>query len=85
MFSPNGHPETLLARPTRRRLCPQANPKPLELFRNQLLVLKGVHNRVRGDNDSHMHGMSCLLTGHSSPATFKAAAHPGWLGQRHLY
>ena len=37
--------------------------KPLEPFRNQLLTLRGVHNKVGGDGDRHMRGMSCLLTG----------------------
>ena len=36
---------------------------PLEPHREQMLVLHGVHNRVRGDGDNHMRGMSCLLTG----------------------
>ncbi len=35
----------------------------LEPFRERILMLKGVHNRVRGDGDNHMRGMSCLLTG----------------------
>ncbi len=35
---------------------------PLESFRDRLLVLKGVCNKVRGDGDNHMRGMSCLLT-----------------------
>ena len=37
--------------------------KPLEPFKNKTLILKGVDNRVRGDGDDHMRGMSCLLTG----------------------
>ena len=37
--------------------------KPLEPFKKQLMLLKGVANKVRGDGDSHMRGMSCLLTG----------------------
>ena len=37
--------------------------KSFEPFKNRLLTLKGVNNRVRGDGDSHMRGMSCLLTG----------------------
>ena len=37
--------------------------KPLEPFKGKMLTLKGVNNRVRGDGDSHMRGMSCLLTG----------------------
>jgi hypothetical protein len=37
--------------------------QPLEPFKDRLLVLKGVHNRIRGDGDLHMRGMGCLLTG----------------------
>jgi hypothetical protein len=37
--------------------------KPLEPFRDRLLTLKGVHNKVKGDGDLHMRGMGCLLTG----------------------
>jgi len=37
--------------------------KPLEPFKKQMMMLKGVANKVRGDGDSHMRGMSCLLTG----------------------
>ena len=37
--------------------------KPLEPFKDRMLLLKGVSNKVRGDGDSHMRGMSCLLTG----------------------
>jgi hypothetical protein len=36
---------------------------PLGPFKERLLILKGVSNKVRGDGDSHMRGMSCLLTG----------------------
>jgi hypothetical protein len=36
---------------------------PLTPYRERMLVLHGVHNRVRGDGDGHMRGMSCLLTG----------------------
>ena len=31
-------------------------------FKEQTLILKGVHNKIRGDGDNHMRGMSCLLT-----------------------
>ncbi len=37
--------------------------QPLEPYKNQLLVLNGIYNKVQGDGDSHMRGMSCLLTG----------------------
>lgn len=36
--------------------------QPLEPFQSQVLVLKGVDNKIRGDGDNHMRGMSCLLT-----------------------
>ncbi len=36
--------------------------KPLEPFKDRTLILKGVANKVRGDGDGHMRGMSCLLT-----------------------
>jgi hypothetical protein len=36
--------------------------KPLEAFKEKTLILHGIANRVRGDGDNHMRGMSCLLT-----------------------
>lgn len=36
---------------------------PLAAFKDRMLVLNGVCNKVKGDGDSHMRGMSCLLTG----------------------
>ena len=36
---------------------------PLEQFRDQLLLVKGVHNKIKGDGDGHMRGIGCLLTG----------------------
>lgn len=37
--------------------------KPLEPFREKTLLVRGVCNKIRGDGDGHMRGMSCLLTG----------------------
>jgi len=37
--------------------------KPLDPFKSQTMVVNGIYNKVRGDGDSHMRGMSCLLTG----------------------
>jgi hypothetical protein len=37
--------------------------KPLEPFKNRMLTLHGVCDRVRGDGDNHMRGIGCLLTG----------------------
>jgi Protein of unknown function (DUF1552) len=36
---------------------------PLEPFKDRMLMLAGVCDRVRGDGDAHMRGMGCLLTG----------------------
>ncbi|NQX02262.1 DUF1552 domain-containing protein, partial [bacterium] len=35
---------------------------PLEPFKQRLITLKGICNKIRGDGDGHMRGMSCLLT-----------------------
>ena len=37
--------------------------KPLAPFKDKLLTLHGVCDKVRGDGDSHMRGIGCLLTG----------------------
>lgn len=36
---------------------------PFEPFRERMLTLQGVHDKVGGDGDRHMRGMGCLLTG----------------------
>lgn len=37
--------------------------KPLEAFKDRTLIMHGIANKIRGDGDNHMRGMSCLLTG----------------------
>ncbi len=37
--------------------------RPLAPFRDRLLTLKGVCDKIRGDGDAHLRGMGCLLTG----------------------
>ena len=37
--------------------------QPLAPFKKEMLMLRGIHNKVGGDGDRHMRGMSCLLTG----------------------
>src|SRR4029079_614856 len=34
---------------------------PLEPFKNRMLTLHGVCDRIRGDGDNHMRGIGCLL------------------------
>ncbi|MGJ8697900.1 MAG: DUF1552 domain-containing protein [Verrucomicrobiaceae bacterium] len=69
MFSPNGTvPERFWpTNPGDLKTSPIL--APLAPFQNQSLVLKGICNKVGGDGDRHMRGMSCLLTG--------ARLHPG--------
>jgi hypothetical protein len=54
---------------------------PLEPFREQALILKGVCNMIRGDGDNHMRGMSCLLTANElSPGNIQGGSDTpaGW-------
>jgi hypothetical protein len=64
MFSPNGTiPPAFWPEETGSDFKLKEIMEPLEPFRERLLVLHGVSNKVRGDGDNHMRGMSCLLTG----------------------
>ncbi|MBT6103182.1 MAG: DUF1552 domain-containing protein [Verrucomicrobia bacterium] len=64
MFSPNGTiPKNFWPDATGSDFELKEIIKPLAPFRDRMLVLNGLNNRVRGDGDSHMRGMSCLLTG----------------------
>jgi hypothetical protein len=64
MFSPNGTvptafwPEAPGPLGELKRIL-----KPLTPFKDKVLMLQGVSNKIRGDGDGHMRGMSCLLTG----------------------
>jgi hypothetical protein len=66
MFSPNGvvQPDfwpdevgEFFGTPPCKRIL-----APLAPFTDRLLTLKGISNKIRGDGDGHMRGMSCLLT-----------------------
>ena len=37
--------------------------EPLAPYKDQLLTLRGLDNRIKGDGDGHMRGIGCLLTG----------------------
>ena len=64
MFSPNGTiPAAYWPDATGTDFQLKEIMTPLAAFKDRMLVLNGVHNKVRGDGDSHMRGMSCLLTG----------------------
>ncbi len=64
IFSPNGIvPTNFWPKDTGTSFTLPEILKPLEPFQKQTLVLNGVCDRVRGDGDSHMRGIGCLLTG----------------------
>src|SRR4051794_15960546 len=64
MFSPNGVvPSAFWPDEEGSTFTLKESLKPLEPFRDRMLTLRGVSDRVRGDGDAHMRGMGCLLTG----------------------
>jgi hypothetical protein len=69
MFSPNGTLPVKFWPGKDGDLAKSAILAPLAPFQKHTTVLKGISNRVGGDGDRHMRGMSCLLTG--------ARLHPG--------
>lgn len=82
MFSPNGTiPPAYWPDETGADFKLKEIMTPLEPFKDRLLVLNGVCNRVRGDGDNHMRGMSCLLTGiELFPGNIQGGSHTpaGW-------
>lgn len=64
MFSPNGVvPGAFWPDKAGADFALKESLTPLEPFKSQTLILKGVCDRVRGDGDAHMRGIGCLLTG----------------------
>src|SRR2546422_8737449 len=64
MFSPNGTiPPAFWPDETGKDSALKPIMAPLEPFKDRMLILRGLSNKVRGDGDGHMRGMSCLLTG----------------------
>ena len=64
MFSPNGVvPSTFWPDEEGDSFQLKESLSPLEAFRDRSLILHGLCDKVRGDGDSHMRGIGCLLTG----------------------
>ncbi len=64
MFSPNGTiPPAFWPDEVGRDFTLKEILTPLEGLKDRMLILHGLSNKVRGDGDGHMRGMSCLLTG----------------------
>ena len=57
--------------------------QPVEEYRSEILLLYGLSNKLRGDGDSHMRGMGCLLTGiELAPGNIQGGSDTpaGWAG-----
>jgi hypothetical protein len=82
MFSPNGTiPDSYWPDATGADFKLKEILSPLDAYRDRMLILRGLSNRVRGDGDGHMRGMSCLLTGiELFPGNIQGGSHTpaGW-------
>ncbi|RMG32144.1 MAG: DUF1552 domain-containing protein [Planctomycetota bacterium] len=82
MFSPNGTvPDAFWPDETGENFTLKPILEPLKPFKDRMLVLHGISDRIRGDGDSHMRGMSCLLTGiELFPGNIQGGSHTpaGW-------
>jgi Protein of unknown function (DUF1552) len=64
MFSPNGViPANFWPSEIGSEFTLKESLKPLEPFKDRMLTLNGVCDKVKGDGDNHMRGIGCLLTG----------------------
>jgi hypothetical protein len=82
MFSPNGIvPPTFWPDEEGESFTLKESLEPLAPFKDRLLLLHGVHDRIRGDGDNHMRGIGCLLTGvELFPGNIQGGSHTpaGW-------
>lgn len=82
MFSPNGIiPKNFWPDEEGKDFKLKPILQPLEKYKDQMLILQGVSNKIRGDGDSHMRGMGCLLTGiELFPGNIQGGSHTpaGW-------
>lgn len=82
MFSPNGViPGAFWPDQEGAQFTLKESLSPLAPYQKQTLILNGVCDRVRGDGDSHMRGIGCLLTGiELFPGNIQGGSHTpaGW-------
>ena len=82
MFSPNGViPSNFWPDEEGSEFTLKESLKPLEPFKDRMLTLLGVCDKVRGDGDNHMRGIGCLLTGvELFPGNIQGGSHTpaGW-------
>jgi hypothetical protein len=80
-FTPNGAPMTFWPDEEGAEFTLKESVKPLEAFKDRMLFLNGVCDKVRGDGDNHMRGIGCLLTGTELyPGNIQGGSHTpaGW-------
>jgi Protein of unknown function (DUF1552) len=64
IFSPNGViPEHFWPDPKASELELKRILEPFAPFKERLLTVHGIDNKIKGDGDGHMRGIGCLLTG----------------------
>ncbi len=82
MFSPNGVvPKTFWPDYEGELTELPESLSPLEPFRDRVLTMHGLCDKVRGDGDNHMRGIGCLLTGTELfPGNIQGGSHTpaGW-------
>jgi hypothetical protein len=82
MFSPNGViPSAFWPDEEGENFTLKESLSPLEPFKSRTLILNGVCDRIKGDGDSHMRGIGCLLTGiELYPGNIQGGSHTpaGW-------
>jgi len=82
VFSPNGvFPENFWPGEEGDKFTLKESTKPFEPFKDKLLMLHGVCDKVKGDGDNHMRGIGCLLTGSELfPGNIQGGSHTpaGW-------
>jgi hypothetical protein len=82
LFSPDGVvPTTFWPDEEGENFTLKESLSPLEPFRDRMLTLHGVCDKIRGDGDNHMRGIGCLLTGvELFPGNIQGGSHTpaGW-------
>ncbi len=82
VFSPNGVvPMTFWPDEVGTEFTLKESLQPLEPFKDRMLILHGICDKVRGDGDNHMRGIGCLLTGiELFPGNIQGGSHTpaGW-------
>ncbi|MDC0307973.1 MAG: DUF1552 domain-containing protein [Planctomycetaceae bacterium] len=82
MFSPNGIvPKNFWPDEEGADFKLKSIMNPLAAYQDRMLILHGLSDKIRGDGDSHMRGMGCLLTGTELfPGNIQGGSHTpaGW-------